>query len=363
MLKYLMSIFISIVTFNSEAYIEPCLESVFALAGIEKSQILIIDNASSDRTREILNRYQQNKSVEVIFNNNNLGFCAAQNMGASLFLNSPQDYFLMLNPDVVLDETCLIKMVDTFKLSASIGLVTPRLLRGDSKLKPVFPQIIDATGMKLLSSWRHLDRGSEQLADNNYTESEYVFGGTGACLMLSRKFISDVVIDSRAFDSAIFKVHPELEAGMSERVQLLDEAFFAFREDAELAFRANYLGWKTVYQSEAVAVHKRSVLPENRGSLPAFINRLGVRNRFLLQILHFRISQGFLPCFFGLILRNSLVVLAALFIERSSLKAFEDLQILFRRALFRRRLIIKKSKPLSSDFEWFKIDSKNINET
>jgi hypothetical protein len=79
------------------------------------------------------------------------------------------------------------------------------------------------------------------------------------------------------------------------------------------------------------------VLPERRSDLPAFINKLGVRNRFLLQI-----NNAF-PCLApgciaavlgGAIFRNLVVVAGVLLKERSSLRAFHELAVLLPRARF-----------------------------
>jgi GT2 family glycosyltransferase len=62
--------------------------------------------------------------------------------------------------------------------------------------------------------------------------------------------------------------------------QMLDEAFFAYREDVDLAWRAQLLGWRCRYVPGALARHRRRVAPGRRGRLPARINRLAVANRW-----------------------------------------------------------------------------------
>ena len=353
-----MSIYVSIVTFNSEAYIERCLESVFSQADFTVGTDLFVqltDNASHDSSLSILDKFKDQAGISVMSNKVNLGFCAGQNQGVTAFLNSECEYFLMLNSDVVLEPECLSKMIEAFSLDSSIGFVTPRLLRTDEDLKYVEPKVIDAAGMMLSTTWRHFDRGSEALAANRYEDREFVFGGTGACLILKRECVEDCLLEAD-HNEALFLVHPELKAGYEVRKQLLDEAFFAFREDAELAFRANAFGWKCVYEPDAKAKHKRSVLPENRKDLSKFVNKLGVRNRFLLQILHFRLSQGFTPFLFGILFRNILVVIAVLLFERSSLSAFRDVKVLFKRCLARRKAILKRAK--KAKVNWFTCKSK-----
>ena len=66
--------------------------------------------------------------------------------------------------------------------------------------------------------------------------------------------------------------------------EYFDEAFFAYREDADLAWRAQWLGWRCLYVPGARAYHVRRVLPERRAELPADINMHSFKNRFLLRI-------------------------------------------------------------------------------
>jgi hypothetical protein len=81
-----------IVTFNSEAVIGECLESLARMAPNVKP--IVIDNASSDHTVE---RVRERAHIRVIVNPENRGFAAAVNQGISA---CEADYLLLLNPDV-----------------------------------------------------------------------------------------------------------------------------------------------------------------------------------------------------------------------------------------------------------------------
>ena len=66
--------------------------------------------------------------------------------------------------------------------------------------------------------------------------------------------------------------------------EFLDEDFFTYREDADVAWRGRLLGWRALYVPAAVGHHVRRVTPEARRELPERINRDSVRNRFLLRL-------------------------------------------------------------------------------
>ena len=71
---------------------------------------------------------------------------------------------------------------------------------------------------------------------------------------------------------------------IADESQYFDENFFAYREDADLAWRAQWLGWSCLYIPEATGYHIRRVLPERRAGLPDAINMHSFKNRFLLRI-------------------------------------------------------------------------------
>ena len=79
---------------------------------------------------------------------------------------------------------------------------------------------------------------------------QWVFGATGAAAMFRRSFVEAVSVDGEFFD----------------------EDFFSYREDADLAWRAQVMGWKCLYTPAAVAWHVRRVTPERREQLPLVIN-------------------------------------------------------------------------------------------
>jgi GT2 family glycosyltransferase len=72
-------------------------------------------------------------------------------------------------------------------------------------------------------------------------------------------------------------------ADVSVEGEFFDEDFFAFREDGDLAWRAQVMGWKCLYTPAAVAWHVRRVTPERRKDLPLVINWHSVKNRFLMR--------------------------------------------------------------------------------
>jgi GT2 family glycosyltransferase len=120
--------------------------------------------------------------------------------------------------------------------------------------------------------------------------------------------------------------------------EFFDEDFFSYRDDADLAWRAQLLGWRCLYLPEAIGYHVRTVHPECRRQLPAPVNFHSVKNRFLMRIKNVTwplYVQNFLP----VLVRDLGILAYCLVVERSSLAAFPTVIRHWRRTLAKRRVI------------------------
>ncbi|MDZ4785557.1 MAG: glycosyltransferase family 2 protein [bacterium] len=340
------SIFVHIVSWNSRQYILPCLDSILNQEGMKVGENLFItvrDNSSKDDTcKLILEKY--NYRVTLNQNSLNLGFCAAHNQGFLEFIEGKSDYILVLNPDTKLEKNFLLEFISVVDRNKQAGIFTPKLLRADDNLNCTNPKIIDAAGMNLDNSLRHFDIGSQEVDKGQYEIEGEVFGGTGAALILSRDAVRKLELVGAKFNKDLFLVYPFLDRDFHKRLQIFDEAFFAYREDAELCWRAGNLGINTIYCPSVIGFHRRVVLPERRKDLPKLLNLYSVRNRFLMQIVNYSFRKMPMAFFPGLLLRNLLVIFGVLFTEQASLSGLTDLLKLWRRACERRALLIAKGK-------------------
>src|SRR5712691_4607492 len=113
---------VTIVTYNSGRFIKRCLESVLAQRYANK-EIIVIDNASSDGTVDILEQFEDR--CRIIYNDENIGFAAAQNQAIRI---GTGDWVLTLNPDVLLLPNFIQAMVDTGQFDPKVGTVCGKLL-------------------------------------------------------------------------------------------------------------------------------------------------------------------------------------------------------------------------------------------
>jgi GT2 family glycosyltransferase len=305
---------VSIVTSNSDRYIARCLDAVLSQRGTHLD-VVVVDNASADETRRILARYRSR--IRLIKNDRNLGFAAAQNQAIRC---SRAPWVLALNPDVLLQPDFISNLLEAATADPKAGTICGKLLSIGSGFTPLPEPRIDSAGIYFTPAMRHFDRGWQQPDDGRYDRPEYVFGASAAAALYRRDLIDDISIHGAFFD-------PD---------------FFAYREDADIAWRAQLLGWRCLYTPAAVGHHVRTVSPENRKSVSPVINMHSVKNRFLLRIKN--LTPGLWRRYWlAMTLRDLAVIGGCLLTEQRSLEAFVRLARCWRRAWDQRRWIMTRS--------------------
>jgi GT2 family glycosyltransferase len=305
-----------IVTWNSAPFLRRCLAALAAQT-YRQIELIHVDNASDDDSVAIVRDCAT--ATHIIINDTNRGFSAAVNQAVRI---ANGEFVLLLNPDAYLEPeyvSSLVAALDGF------GMATGKLLQADSGL-------IDSKGIRMTRSGRHFDIEQGQPDTRHPTpDTREVFGVSGAAAMYRSTFIRDVTLGG----------------------EFLDEDFFAFREDADVAWRGRLFGWRAIYVPEAVAHHVRSVTPEKRRTLSPVINMHGVKNRFLLRLKNEGLYLAIRNAPFELT-RDLIVILAMLTIERSSLPALRWLWKNRRRIMEKRRAIQSRRRVSDRDLAgWF----------
>ena len=121
-----MKVSVTIVTWNSAKYLDECFAALSRQDYLDL-EVIIVDNASEDGTRERLQQVET--QWRVIYNNKNVGFAAGQNQAIRA---SRGDYVLCLNPDVVLSPYFVAQLADGgSKSHPDAGALCGKLLRWD----------------------------------------------------------------------------------------------------------------------------------------------------------------------------------------------------------------------------------------
>ncbi len=287
---------VAIVTHDSAPDLPACLDAVGRQTH-RPLELVVVDCASGDDSVATARRCAPaTLPTRVLELGENRGFAGGMN---AAYAATDAPYFLTLNADAEPAPDYVERLVARVIASpaARPGAATGRLVR--SATAEAIP-VLDACGMKLFWTWRHLDRGAGQADVGQWRRPARVFGATGAASLWVRAAIDDVA----------------LAPG-----EIFDPRYHTFREDAELSMRLQERGWSVLYEPAAGARHRRSSLPGRRRGLPALANANSLRNRYLLRADHQTLGN-FLWTLPATLWRDAAALAWVLLVERSSLPVY-----------------------------------------
>jgi len=211
-----------VLNYNVRFHLELCLLSVTRAIKQITGEIIVVDNASSDDSLQMLaNRFP---NIKVIANTDNLGFSKANNLGVKAARGT---YVCILNPDTVLPENCFDQLLAFAETKQNLGAVGIRL--------------IDGTGTFLPESKRNLPTPKVALAkllqnSKAYYASDFCEEDTGKVQVLVGAFMflkRKVYVDHGGFD----------------------EDYFMYGEDIDLSYRLLQSGYDNYYCGHLAAIH------------------------------------------------------------------------------------------------------------
>jgi GT2 family glycosyltransferase len=234
---------------SDEAPLLECSLAATVAEGFDEA--LVIDNGSSDTTAEIARRH----GVERLALDRRRPYTEAMNLGLR---RVSADAVALLQADTFVApgyrEACLQALEDP-----GVGSVAPKLLRTTGPAVEDRLAIIDAAGMSVDRRRKNSLVGHGR-PSGSYSQPSEAFGADGAAAFYRRRALEDCAIDD----------------------QIFDENMPGWGCDADLAWRARLLGWRTRYEPRAVAHHIRSYSPTTRAHTSAVDRRTQFRNRYLM---------------------------------------------------------------------------------
>lgn len=223
-----------VVTYQSAGFIEACLGAVDAAAGARSTEVVVVDNGSTDATLDLVERHHP--QVRVIRNGANLGFARACNVGIAATTGA---HVVLLNPDAICESGSLSAVVAVLEQRERAAIGAPAIRNPDGTDQRTARAFPTASAVLFgrrspLTRWFPGNRWSRRYlspAGPSTPGSPYrVDWVSGACLVISR----------RALDA----------------LGGLDDGFPMYWEDADLCRRAADLGLTTWCVPGAVVVHR-----------------------------------------------------------------------------------------------------------
>ena len=182
-------------------------------------EVVVVDNNSTDNSIEFIkNNFPKTKIIKL---NKNYGFARATNEGVRA---SKSPYVVFLNNDTSVDKNFLKELVSTADKNSKVISVNSKILNFDDR------KLIDGVGIKINEVGQAPSIGWNQKDEGQFKGEMEIFGATaGASLFRREDFI---------------------------KLGMFDENYFMYSEEVDFAFRAQFLGYKSLYSPKAVVYHK-----------------------------------------------------------------------------------------------------------
>ncbi|NOZ75931.1 MAG: glycosyltransferase [FCB group bacterium] len=227
----LPSVSVLIVNYNVRDYIIHCIQSVRQSDYSGTVEIIVVDNHSFDDSVAMIRK--QFPEITVLANATNRGFGKAVNQAAE---KATGDYFLILNPDTVVQENSISRLITYVQTHPEIGMVGPKILNADGTLQPAckrsfptlsvaLPKILGLSSLFPKSRWA----GKYNLTYLDENQPHSVDAVSGSCMLVPKTIFHEV-------------------GGF-------DPAFFMFGEDLDLCYRIKTLGKEIHYTPTTQIVH------------------------------------------------------------------------------------------------------------
>jgi GT2 family glycosyltransferase len=223
-----------LVNWNADVELLNTLHALYqALATLSDSEVILIDNASTDGSAQAA--AQKFPALTVIYNSTNLGFGAANNLG---FAHASGRYILLVNPDLRMNSAALHTMLDFMETHPQTGMCGPKVLELDGITISPWCARRDPHPWDVFCEYALLTRLFPQrrlfsrsvMGDWDHASNREVNALTGACLLVRRNVI--------------------------EQVGGFDERFFMYGEDIDWCRRIRRGGWQVWYVAAAEVQHQ-----------------------------------------------------------------------------------------------------------
>jgi GT2 family glycosyltransferase len=219
----MMDLSIIVVNWNTHDLLAICLQSIYETIHNLAFEVIVIDNASCDRSPEMVE--QRYPHVRLIRNQENVGFARANNQG---ILISTGRYILLLNSDTKMINESIKEMISFMDSNHHVGAVGPELLNPDGSIQYYskrLPNLVNQAAV-MFHFPGYKRSVIREFRNPHPHEVERV---KGACLMIRRSIVNEI--------------------------GLLNENSFLFSEEDDWSIKLNRKGWKIYYIPAVKVIH------------------------------------------------------------------------------------------------------------
>ncbi|MFC2117844.1 glycosyltransferase [Bacteroidota bacterium] len=226
-----MKLAVIIVNYNVKYFLEQCLHSAIKAISDIEAEIYVVDNNSVDGSCAMIR--EKFPQIILIDNKNNVGFSKANNQAIRL---SKADYFLLLNPDTVVEEDTFKKIIEFADSKDDFGALGVKMIDGKGNFLPESKRGLPTPSVAFFKML-----GFSKVFPKSRLFNRYYLGH------LDPAEINKVDILAGAFML--------LKKRVLDKVGLLDETFFMYGEDIDLSHRIGLGGFSNYYFPETTIIH------------------------------------------------------------------------------------------------------------
>jgi GT2 family glycosyltransferase len=226
-----MKLSIIILSHNVRDLLKETIRSVYSIYKEKDFQLIVVDNASSDGSSEMVKK--EFPKIDLIESKTNIGFSAGNNLARE---KAKGDIILFLNPDIIVKGNAIQKCLEILVKTPELGAITCKVMLPDGRLDyschrglpTTWNTFCYWTGLSKIFSKSHFFAGYKvtYLSTN---ESHYIDCISGTFLMIKRDLL--------------------------EKINWWDEDYFWNGEDIELCYRLKKAGYKIWYESTESIIH------------------------------------------------------------------------------------------------------------
>ncbi|MDQ6985858.1 MAG: glycosyltransferase family 2 protein [Candidatus Dojkabacteria bacterium] len=247
-----------IVTWNNEDDIKECLDTILK-QDYKNYKVIVFDNASNDKTLEIVKSYKDSK-LALLTSKKNLYLTGGNNFGIKIALeNYNSDFIMVLNPDTKVEENLISELVKTIESDEQIGAVGPLVKFYQTENEGN----INSAGLIYDGFMQAYDIGFDEKDNGQYNRIEERWGVSGTCILYRTEMLKQIGLYWKQI-----KLH-------------LDEV--------ELFIRANKKGWKVIFNPNTVVHHRYGISTKQN---PDYKMSKAKRKAWLkIALKHYRIKS------------------------------------------------------------------------
>lgn len=288
----------------------PSLKKALRFLNPADCRVYVFDN--SDKTN-LLNKQLllPHADIEYFSQGHNLGFARAYNILIRQAIKDKAEFFLVINPDTIMNPDSIKLLVDALDNDGSLGSVAPKILRWDFIGKQRTNKI-DSLGLVLKSGLGFADY-KQGMPDNGEKTPLEILAPSGAAGLFRLSSLEKIA---------------EKRLG-SQEFEYFDERFFMYKEDCDLAYRLYLAGFKSCLVPGAVVYHDRTATVSGKGisdfwqdrqSKSRKIRAWSFRNQHLIFLKYWKKQNFVNKIFIGI--KLLILLLFSLILEQYLLKEY-----------------------------------------